>query len=274
MRSLFPSEHQTIAKVDKAALIESVKRVALVAERNTAVQLAFSDGVLTLDAGSGRRGAGLGVGRGADRRRGHHHRVQPAVPARRAHRHRPGRRRARVHPGLQAGRDLRLGRRVARIRFPLPPDAAPPAVLNLRVTVTLGARDPPLGRGSRNGHRTGRSRQDGRQHAHPPAQGRPHRRRLRPQPRRLRRGQPGRDGRAAALPQGRLGDGPGRRPDPRATVARARRPARRGRPRRRRRQLPLDRRPGQRRPARREGRRLRRLRRLRRGLGSARTATP
>src|SRR6188768_1944669 len=53
VRSLFPHEHQTVAKVDKAALIESVKRVSLVAERNTAVQLAFSDGVLTLDAGSG-----------------------------------------------------------------------------------------------------------------------------------------------------------------------------------------------------------------------------
>lgn len=53
VRSLFPAEHQTLATVDKAALVESVKRVALVAERNTAVQLAFSDGVLTLDAGSG-----------------------------------------------------------------------------------------------------------------------------------------------------------------------------------------------------------------------------
>jgi DNA polymerase-3 subunit beta len=53
VRSLFPSERLTVAKVDKAALIESVKRVALVAERNAAVQLAFSDGVLTLDAGSG-----------------------------------------------------------------------------------------------------------------------------------------------------------------------------------------------------------------------------
>ena len=53
VRSLFPSEHLTVARVDKAALIESVKRVSLVAERNTAVQLAFSDGVLTLDAGSG-----------------------------------------------------------------------------------------------------------------------------------------------------------------------------------------------------------------------------
>jgi DNA polymerase III subunit beta len=53
VRSLFPSEHLTTALVDKAALIESVRRVALVAERNTAVQLAFNDGVLTLDAGSG-----------------------------------------------------------------------------------------------------------------------------------------------------------------------------------------------------------------------------
>lgn len=53
VRSLFPSEHLTVATVKKSELVESVKRVALVAERNTAVQLAFSDGVLTLDAGSG-----------------------------------------------------------------------------------------------------------------------------------------------------------------------------------------------------------------------------
>ena len=53
VRSLFPTERLTVATVDKAALIESVRRVALVAERNTAVQLAFADGTLTLDAGSG-----------------------------------------------------------------------------------------------------------------------------------------------------------------------------------------------------------------------------
>lgn len=53
VRSLFPSEKLTVAKVDKNELVESVKRVALVAERNTAVQLAFGDGTLTLDAGSG-----------------------------------------------------------------------------------------------------------------------------------------------------------------------------------------------------------------------------
>jgi DNA polymerase-3 subunit beta len=53
VRSLFPSEHLTKALVSKAELVESVKRVSLVAERNTAVQLKFADGVVTLDAGSG-----------------------------------------------------------------------------------------------------------------------------------------------------------------------------------------------------------------------------
>ncbi len=53
VRTLFPSQHATIARVDKASLIESVKRVSLVAERNTAVQMAFAEGMLTLDAGSG-----------------------------------------------------------------------------------------------------------------------------------------------------------------------------------------------------------------------------
>lgn len=53
VRSLFPSEHLTTAVVDRKELIDSVKRVSLVAERNTAVQMAFADNVLTLDAGSG-----------------------------------------------------------------------------------------------------------------------------------------------------------------------------------------------------------------------------
>jgi DNA polymerase-3 subunit beta len=53
VRTLFPSEHLTVARLDRAALVDSVKRVSLVAERNTAVQLAFADGLLKLDAGSG-----------------------------------------------------------------------------------------------------------------------------------------------------------------------------------------------------------------------------
>lgn len=53
VRSLFPTEHLTVARVDRAVLIDALKRVSLVAERNTAVQMTFHDGVLTLDAGSG-----------------------------------------------------------------------------------------------------------------------------------------------------------------------------------------------------------------------------
>lgn len=53
VRSLFPSEKLTVAKIDRAELIESVKRVSLVADRNTAVQLSFRAGALVLDAGSG-----------------------------------------------------------------------------------------------------------------------------------------------------------------------------------------------------------------------------
>ena len=131
VRSLFPSEHLTVAKVDKAALIESVRRVSLVAERNTAVQLAFADGVLTLDAGSGDEAQasesieaeidgeaittgfnpqflldGLTAIDEADRRAG-------------------------LHPVLQAGRDQRLVRpaSTASRGVPLPADAAPPALL-------------------------------------------------------------------------------------------------------------------------------------------------
>ncbi len=53
VRSLFPSEHTTVARLDRATLVDAVKRVSLVAERNTAVQLRFDDNGLTLDAGHG-----------------------------------------------------------------------------------------------------------------------------------------------------------------------------------------------------------------------------
>jgi DNA polymerase-3 subunit beta len=53
VRSLFPTESTTTARVETAALVEALKRVALVAERNTPVRLSFSDSAVTLDAGSG-----------------------------------------------------------------------------------------------------------------------------------------------------------------------------------------------------------------------------
>jgi DNA polymerase-3 subunit beta len=42
-----------VATVDTAHLVESVRRVALVAERNTPIRLSFSGGEVTLEAGSG-----------------------------------------------------------------------------------------------------------------------------------------------------------------------------------------------------------------------------
>jgi DNA polymerase-3 subunit beta len=53
VRSLFPAESPTFAVVGAHALIEAVRRVALVAERNTPVRLSFTDGAVTLEAGQG-----------------------------------------------------------------------------------------------------------------------------------------------------------------------------------------------------------------------------
>jgi DNA polymerase-3 subunit beta len=52
-RSLLPSESSAAAVVETAALADAVKRVALVAERNTPVRLNFEGSELTLRAGAG-----------------------------------------------------------------------------------------------------------------------------------------------------------------------------------------------------------------------------
>jgi DNA polymerase III subunit beta len=51
VRSLFPSSHNAEARVAVAALVEVVKRVALVAERTTPVLLSFSSDGLVVEAG-------------------------------------------------------------------------------------------------------------------------------------------------------------------------------------------------------------------------------
>ncbi len=50
-RSLLPSESSAVAEVPTPAFVEAVKRVALVAERNTPVRLGFSADGLVLEAG-------------------------------------------------------------------------------------------------------------------------------------------------------------------------------------------------------------------------------
>lgn len=52
-RSLLPAESQTVARVETAALVEALRRVALVADRNAAIRLGFGGGELLLEAGSG-----------------------------------------------------------------------------------------------------------------------------------------------------------------------------------------------------------------------------
>lgn len=53
IRSLFPEQTPIHAVVRTSELVEAVRRVSLVAERNTPVRLAFSQEQLTLDAGTG-----------------------------------------------------------------------------------------------------------------------------------------------------------------------------------------------------------------------------
>ena len=52
-RSLLPNESSTTAVVDTAELVNAVKRVALVAERNTPIRMNFSNGEINMRAGSG-----------------------------------------------------------------------------------------------------------------------------------------------------------------------------------------------------------------------------
>lgn len=53
VRRLFPDETPIHAVVPKQVLVEAARRVSLVAERNTPIRLAFSEGQVVLDAGQG-----------------------------------------------------------------------------------------------------------------------------------------------------------------------------------------------------------------------------
>ncbi|NHU84911.1 DNA polymerase III subunit beta [Kocuria sp. JC486] len=53
IRSLFPESTPITASVKTSELVEAVRRVSLVAERNTPVRLAFTEGQVALDAGTG-----------------------------------------------------------------------------------------------------------------------------------------------------------------------------------------------------------------------------
>ena len=52
-QALLPSEFSAVAELEVGPFAEAVKRVALVAERNTPIRLAFTADGLTLEAGAG-----------------------------------------------------------------------------------------------------------------------------------------------------------------------------------------------------------------------------
>jgi DNA polymerase III subunit beta len=60
-QALLPSHINSTAEMSTSLLAEAVKRVALVAERNTAVRLAFSPGQLVLEAGTGEEAQAIEV---------------------------------------------------------------------------------------------------------------------------------------------------------------------------------------------------------------------
>ncbi len=52
-RSLFPAQHAAVAELPTAGFVEAVRRVSLVAPRNSSVRLGFSVDGLVLEAGGG-----------------------------------------------------------------------------------------------------------------------------------------------------------------------------------------------------------------------------
>jgi DNA polymerase-3 subunit beta len=58
-KTLFPSESVTVARVDTAALVEAVKRVALVTDRHSPVRLTFDADEVRLEAASGEDAAAV-----------------------------------------------------------------------------------------------------------------------------------------------------------------------------------------------------------------------
>lgn len=58
VRQLFPASAATTAVIDVSDLVDSVKRIALVAGRNTPIRLTFAGDTLTLEAGNGEEAQG------------------------------------------------------------------------------------------------------------------------------------------------------------------------------------------------------------------------
>ena len=209
--SIFPTSVDTEAVIKTSDLIEAVKRVALVAERNTPVRLKFSDGQVAIEAGTGDDAQaseavestltgpeieiafnpqflldGLGAV-GTDYSRFSF--TQPSRPAVLSGQDEAGRR-GRHHLPLRAdARSLRELTTPGRsLSGPHPKVCRAAGSAAYRTTHTLH----PFERASSHAARSDRSRQDGRQHARADPPRRPRGGGLRPRPEGVGRQDPGR----------------------------------------------------------------------------------
>ena len=180
-RSLFPSEWSATADIPVPALLEAVKRVALVADRGTPVRLDFAEGSLGLTAGGDDEGR-------AEEQVEAEFSGEPLTIAFNPAFLLDGL--AAVHAGIarmsfttpSKPSVITAVRRRRQHRLPLPDHAGPPARV---MSGRLGTGDTRAGEtsasGGHGGDRSHRARQDGRQHGRAAAPRRSHGRRLRPQ---------------------------------------------------------------------------------------------
>ena len=92
MAAMIPAQFAAAAVLDTGELAEAVKRLAVVAARDTPIHLAFGPGQVELRAGSADEADGTDAVELRAGRRPAHGRVPPPPPAGRPHRcrHRPG----------------------------------------------------------------------------------------------------------------------------------------------------------------------------------------
>ena len=133
--SIFPTSSETESVIKTADLVEAVKRVALVAERNTPVRLRFSEGQVAIEAGAGDDAQASEAVEAVLTGPEIEIAFNPHLPARRARRRRHALQPDLVHPGLAARGAVRSGRGGRRGRHLLPVRAHAGAlrVLTLRI---------------------------------------------------------------------------------------------------------------------------------------------
>ena len=119
---LLPEAYEHELTINREELLEVVRRISLMAQKNAPLRLSFSEGEVSISAQTPGRGRGERAGADPVRRRTVRHRLQPGLPHRGAGERGLRGRRAQAHQPAAPG-PARVGRRQ---RLPLPDHAHPP----------------------------------------------------------------------------------------------------------------------------------------------------